>query len=328
MKGLLLFPLLLVLVVSVPIVYGQTISYTQEECNTEASNRFGTIDFNNYLVICDYPFEIEVNYDTRVIWIDNNVWDGTYNHTITMDDGSFSHESIGATDFFPGAVWNVDGTYTFYDKNNPTLTGYIKLVNNTISVIISSGVETIAVAESSSIASEEEPLPDSIVVTTDKASYSEGETIVITGEVRDLYSGTPVSVIVKAPNGNLVSISTAEFSADKKFSNVLTAGGSLMSTSGTYTVTVQYGTVNRSATVSFEFGEVSSPVQTESIAVTEIIDPITIEETNTDKLQNEILTLKLENRELKQEITLLKNEIEQLEDLLLNGLKEIYNWMS
>ena len=51
---------------------------------------------------------------------------------------------------------------------------------------------------------------DSIVVTTDKASYSSGETIVISGEVRDLYSGTPVSVIVKAPNGNLVSIAQVE----------------------------------------------------------------------------------------------------------------------
>ncbi len=48
-------------------------------------------------------------------------------------------------------------------------------------------------------------IQNSFVVTTDKASYSEGEIIVITGEVKDLYSGTPVSVIVKAPNGNLVS---------------------------------------------------------------------------------------------------------------------------
>ena len=97
-------------------------------------------------------------------------------------------------------------------------------------------------------------IQSSIVVTTDKSSYSEGDIILVTGEVRDLYSGTPVSVIVKAPNGNLVSIAQITVGADKKFSTEVTAGGALMKTEGSYTVTVQYGTENRSATTSFEFG--------------------------------------------------------------------------
>jgi len=97
-------------------------------------------------------------------------------------------------------------------------------------------------------------IQSSIVVTTDKSSYSEGEIILVTGEVRDLYSGTPVSVIIKAPNGNLVSIAQVTVGADKKFSSEATAGGSLMKTEGSYIVTVQYGTPNRSAEVSFEFG--------------------------------------------------------------------------
>ena len=92
-----------------------------------------------------------------------------------------------------------------------------------------------------------------IVVTTDKTAYAEGDTIVITGEVRDLYSGVPVSVIIKAPNGNLVSIAQVSVGADKKFSTEITAGGALMKSEGAYTVTVQYGTENRSATTSFEF---------------------------------------------------------------------------
>ncbi len=93
----------------------------------------------------------------------------------------------------------------------------------------------------------------SIVVTTDKSSYSEGEIVLVTGEVRDLYSQTPVSVIVKAPNGNLVSIAQITVGADKKFSTEVTAGGALMKTEGSYTITVQYGTENRSAITSFEF---------------------------------------------------------------------------
>ena len=97
-------------------------------------------------------------------------------------------------------------------------------------------------------------IQNSIVVTTDKAAYTEGQTIVITGEVMNLYSGTPVSVIVKAPNGNLVSIAQITVGADKKFSTEVTAGGALMKAVGAYTVTVQYGTENRSATATFEFG--------------------------------------------------------------------------
>ena len=97
-------------------------------------------------------------------------------------------------------------------------------------------------------------IQSSIVVTTDKSSYSEGETILVTGEVRDLYSGTPVSIIIKAPNGNIVRIAQETVGADKKFSMEHTAGGGLMKTEGIYFVTVTYGTVNRTAEASFEFG--------------------------------------------------------------------------
>ena len=67
-----------------------------------------------------------------------------------------------------------------------------------------------------------------IVVTTDKAFYSEGETIVITGEVRDLYSGTLISLMVLHPNGNIVAIEQLTVGADKKFSTKIAAGGNLM----------------------------------------------------------------------------------------------------
>ncbi len=98
-------------------------------------------------------------------------------------------------------------------------------------------------------------IQSSIVITTDKASYSEGETILVTGEVQSLY-GIPVSIIVKAPNGNLVSIAQIDVGADKKFSTKITAGGALMKVEGTYTITVQYGNASRTAETSFEFGGV------------------------------------------------------------------------
>jgi len=95
----------------------------------------------------------------------------------------------------------------------------------------------------------------SIVVATDKASYSEGDTILVTGEVSQLLGGFNLSLIVKAPNGNLVTIDQLTVGSDKKFSTSLAAGGSLMKVEGTYTITVQYGdNKSRMAETSFEFG--------------------------------------------------------------------------
>ncbi|MGY5139955.1 MAG: PEFG-CTERM sorting domain-containing protein [Candidatus Nitrosopumilus sp. Bin_571-38] len=115
-------------------------------------------------------------------------------------------------------------------------------------------------------------IQSSIVVTTDKSSYSEGEIILVTGEVRDLYSGTPVSLIVKNDNA-IVALAQLTVGADKKFSTEITAGGT-MKTSGSYTVEVTYGTQNRVATTSFEFGgstviptEVPSTVTDKTVSV-------------------------------------------------------------
>lgn len=95
-----------------------------------------------------------------------------------------------------------------------------------------------------------------IVVTTDKTSYSEGETVLITGEVSQLQEGYNIlSLTLVAPNGDLVSIEQLAVGNDKKFSTSISVGGSLMKDEGTYTVTVQYGVnKNNLATTSFEYG--------------------------------------------------------------------------
>ncbi|MFQ6025232.1 MAG: PEFG-CTERM sorting domain-containing protein [Nitrosopumilaceae archaeon] len=99
-----------------------------------------------------------------------------------------------------------------------------------------------------------------IVVTTDKQSYGAGETIIISGEVRDLLSGVPVTVKVLAPNGNLVTVQQIDVGSDKKYMTEVTAGGQ-MKFAGTYTIEVQYGTQARTSETTFEFtaGEVMMP---------------------------------------------------------------------
>ena len=100
---------------------------------------------------------------------------------------------------------------------------------------------------------------NSIVVTTDKSSYLEGDVILVTGEVRELYSGTPVSLIIQNDMA-VVALAQLTVGADKKFSTEITAGGT-MRTSGTYTVEVTYGSQNRIAATTFEFtGSTIKPV--------------------------------------------------------------------
>jgi predicted secreted protein with PEFG-CTERM motif len=91
----------------------------------------------------------------------------------------------------------------------------------------------------------------------------------ISGQVRDLLSGTPVSLQVFAANGNLVTIEQIDISPDKTFSTEISAGGVLWKSKGTYTVKVLYGTQSRTAETAFEFGGSSgtTPKPTGTIGV-------------------------------------------------------------
>ena len=106
-----------------------------------------------------------------------------------------------------------------------------------------------------------------IVVATDKASYSDGDTILVTGEVRDMLSETPVAVVVVSPNNSIVAIAQVTVNVDKTFSTEITAGGTMKS-EGTYTVSVTYGNQSRTAETSFEFGGVMED-QTSGDQITE-----------------------------------------------------------
>ena len=128
-------------------------------------------------------------------------------------------------------------------------------------------------------------IQSSIVVTTDKSSYSEGEIIIVTGEVRDQFSGTPVSLIVKNDNA-IVFLDQITVGADKKFSAEITAGGT-MNTSGTYTVEVTHGTKQRVAITTFEFdGSTSGPTPIDP--PTQITDTTVSVEGSTDLITYEI----------------------------------------
>jgi len=95
---------------------------------------------------------------------------------------------------------------------------------------------------------------EAIVVTTDKASYGVGDTVVISGEVRELLSGYPITLQVIAANGNIVTLAQLDVNADKTFSLEITSGGPLWKSTGEYTVKVLYGTESRKTETTFQFG--------------------------------------------------------------------------
>jgi len=102
---------------------------------------------------------------------------------------------------------------------------------------------------------------ESIILNTDKSSYTDGEIISISGEIKNMIAGTQLSLIIQAPNGNLVALDQITVGTDKQFSTEIKLGGKLMKTEGIYTIKVQYG--DESITTTFEFGGVVSIVSNE-----------------------------------------------------------------
>jgi len=95
---------------------------------------------------------------------------------------------------------------------------------------------------------------ESIILNIDKTSYLEGETISISGEIKNMIANNQISLIIQSPNGNLVALDQMTVGSDKQFSTEIKLGGKLMKQEGTYTIKVQYG--EQSITTSFEFGGV------------------------------------------------------------------------
>lgn len=92
-----------------------------------------------------------------------------------------------------------------------------------------------------------------VTVATDKASYSDGDKVTISGTTRDYMADTPLTVIVRNPVGNVIKVDQIQVGTDKTFAASLTATGGLWTAAGTYTVYVQYGSSERSASTTFAF---------------------------------------------------------------------------
>ena len=91
-----------------------------------------------------------------------------------------------------------------------------------------------------------------ITVSTDKTSYLAGDTIVISGSVKSIVEGTPLTYQIFDPAKNQVQIGQIDVAQDGKYTATVKPG-KLWKQDGTYTVHVQYGPPNVVAEANFEF---------------------------------------------------------------------------
>ena len=114
-------------------------------------------------------------------------------------------------------------------------------------------------------------------VTTNKEFYAEGGTITISGFVKNFDASDPqkkmdVTIVITAPNGNLVTVLQISPSSDGNYSDSFTAGG-MISAEGDYTVKAKWGAQSNQTV--FKYGgssgapvveeEVPEPTQTQVV---------------------------------------------------------------
>ena len=115
-------------------------------------------------------------------------------------------------------------------------------------------------------------------VTANKEFYAEGGTIIISGFVKNFDASDPqkrmdVTIVITAPNGNLVTVLQISPSSDGNYSDSFTAGG-MISAEGDYTVKAKWGAQSNQTV--FKYGGSSgAPVVEEEVSEstqTQVVD--------------------------------------------------------
>ncbi|MDC0154487.1 PEFG-CTERM sorting domain-containing protein [Nitrosopumilus sp.] len=122
---------------------------------------------------------------------------------------------------------------------------------------------------------------DSIIVTTDKSTYTEDETISISGEIKYLALGNQLTILITSPNGNIAEIDQITVGSDKQFNTEINPNGVYWKISGTYTVLITQDE-NNQATTSFEFGGITDTSLNDLEEV--IVDDLITDDLITDDL--------------------------------------------
>jgi len=113
-------------------------------------------------------------------------------------------------------------------------------------------------------------------VTTNKEFYVEGATITISGFVKDFDTSDDmrsmdVTIMVLAPNGNLVTVAQVSPSSDGNYSTTMIAGG-MINVEGDYTLKVQWGAQANQTEFKYSGSSGAPPLVDETPEQTEVIE--------------------------------------------------------
>jgi predicted secreted protein with PEFG-CTERM motif len=144
----------------------------------------------------------------------------------------------------------------------------------------------------------------SVIVSTDKSSYSESDVILVSGEIKYIALGDQLSLIIQAPNGNIVQLDQMTVGSDKKFSTEINPNGPYWKTPGMYKITITQNE-NNQATMSFEFTGITGVSVNEDVIVEDVIvedviviDSIITETTITIQDSTDLISYEITNGKL------------------------------
>jgi plastocyanin len=177
------------------------------------------------------PSVLDVKSNETVTWQNNDV----SSHTITTGttslgfDGRIDSGVIAAGKSF-SYKFDKAGVYGYYCLFHPWMTGVVN------------------VGSSSTI----QPI-DTISFSTDKPSYQNGDSILISGKVSNFIPNEQVTVWITNLQGIAVAIAHVETESSDDFSTSIPSGGGLWKSGNTYKVYAQYGSRSSVASTDIAF---------------------------------------------------------------------------
>ena len=94
-----------------------------------------------------------------------------------------------------------------------------------------------------------------LTVQTDSATYGHNDTITVTGQVANVIPGNvPITVTVMSPMASLVTIDQFNVANDGSYETTMSTAGNLWKYDGTYTIQVNYGSLDNNVKVELDGG--------------------------------------------------------------------------
>jgi len=218
-------------------VYAQTTNEIDIQTGAGSSANAACVSTNN----CFTPNPLSVTPGTTVTWTNNDLMA----HTVTsgkvsdsnsgslFDSGLISGTTKTADHTFQFTFANA-GTYDYYCTIHPWMTGQV--------IVGSSG--TVPTPQ---------PTQPTVSLTTDRQSYNQGDTIIISGKVIASAPYSAVTLRIFNSHGDLISVGQILPSSDGSFVKTILITGPLWTDAGTYAITYQYGSLGAPSNQTFYY---------------------------------------------------------------------------